>query len=68
MYKKKFFSVLILLSLISSYVFAEKGSSVNLAKELAQQTIIVKGTVTSEDNEPLPGVTIVIKGTTKGDI
>lgn len=68
MYKKKFFSVLILLSLISSYVFAEKGSSVNLAKELAQQTIIVKGTVTSEDNEPLPGVTIVIKGTTKGVI
>ena len=36
--------------------------------EIDQQTISVKGVVMSEFDEPLPGATITIKGTTKGVI
>ncbi len=37
-------------------------------KELTQALKTVTGTVTSENGEPLPGVTVVVKGTQKGTI
>ena len=35
-------------------------------KEIVQQQITIKGKVTSEDGEPLPGVTIMLVGSTRG--
>ena len=52
---KKLLSVLFLLSFTLASVYA--------------QNIQVKGTVVSgSDNEPLPGVNVVVKGTTNGGI
>ena len=52
--KRKKSALLILLSLFySSFLFA-------------QQNITVKGTVIAEKNAPLPGVSVNVKGTTKG--
>ena len=52
---KKLLSVLFLLSFTLASVYA--------------QNIQVKGTVVSgTDNEPLPGVNVVVKGTTNGGI
>jgi TonB-linked SusC/RagA family outer membrane protein len=36
--------------------------------EVAQQQLTVSGTVTNEAGEPLPGVTVVLKGTTQGTV
>src|SRR5690606_23641960 len=35
---------------------------------LPQQQLSVSGTVTDETGQPLPGVTVVIKGTTRGTV
>ncbi len=52
---KKLLSVLFLLSFTLASVYA--------------QNIQVKGTVVSgSDNEPLPGVNVVVKGTTNGEL
>lgn len=40
----------------------------NDAKSVAQSRINISGTVTSTDNEPMPGVTIMVKGTNTGAI
>ncbi|WP_133463409.1 TonB-dependent receptor [Sunxiuqinia elliptica] len=42
--------------------------STNSAKNAVQQEITVSGRVTESSGSPLPGVTVIIKGTTKGTI
>ncbi|HHJ10829.1 MAG TPA: SusC/RagA family TonB-linked outer membrane protein, partial [Bacteroidetes bacterium] len=43
-------------------------SSRKAVKRLQQQQMTVSGTVTDEQGKPLPGVNIIIKGTTQGTI
>jgi len=37
-------------------------------EDMGAQQVAVRGTVTSETGEPLPGVTVVVKGTTQGTV
>ncbi len=48
------------------YDIVEKTIVIKPLPQEAQQFILVKGTVTNENGTPLPGTTIVIKGTTQG--
>lgn len=59
-YFKSFTMVFLFLSLMFSGVFLE-----NLN---AQENSVVKGTVIDEKGMPLPGVTVVVKGTTNGTV
>lgn len=58
-------SILICLLLVSSYTFGNNSSDKLKSKLIFQQTI--SGTILSgDDNMPLPGVTVLQKGTTNG--
>ncbi len=58
---KKLSMAFLFLSLMFSIVFT--GSNLS-----AQENVTVKGTVTDNSNQPLPGVTVLIKGTTNGTV
>ncbi|MGV3638936.1 MAG: SusC/RagA family TonB-linked outer membrane protein [Adhaeribacter sp.] len=69
----KFFLPLILLGLTqapvgaaSPYPFAPQTKALSVVKALADITIV--GSVTSSDGEALPGVTILVKGTSRGTV
>lgn len=53
---------------IESHALVNRTEKTDISFEINQQTIQVKGVVMSEFDEPLPGATITIKGTTKGVI
>ena len=58
------------LLMISLMVFAETaGSPISRGEHLQQSDLVVSGRVTSQDSgEPLPGVNILVKGTTTGTV
>ena len=60
-------SILVFMLIFSAPLFAENGinNSLNGGQAMQQQ---ISGTVTSEAGEPLPGVSVVIKGTTRGTV
>ncbi|WP_372932652.1 TonB-dependent receptor [Mariniphaga sediminis] len=47
---------------------AIKSSEASISEQTSVQQKTVKGRVTDENGEPLPGVTVVIKGTTQGTV
>ncbi len=49
-------------------ILSPKGMTLKGSGDIFQQIRKVSGTVKSEDGEPLPGVTVVVKGTTTGTI
>ncbi len=60
--KKQFLKLLLICSFIAV------ASIIPVQADMLQQSITVTGTVTDLSGEPLPGVSIVIKGTTTGSI
>ena len=68
---KKFWYVFFLTPLLLfsySFVKADVNRSVQDGVAISQQNGVVKGTVTDDDGGPLPGVTVVVKGTNIGTI
>ncbi len=59
--------VLLLMLIFSSSLFAERGMNIFSSGDDAVQQQI-SGTVTNEEGEPLPGVSVVIQGTTRGTV
>ena len=49
-------------------ILSPEGMVIGKTGDNAQQTKKITGTVQSEDGEPLPGVTVVVKGTTIGTV
>lgn len=54
--------------IVKSHAFSENPDEIYSLYESEQQVTTVKGIVRTEYDEPLPGATIIIKGTTKGVI
>ncbi|MCG6187593.1 SusC/RagA family TonB-linked outer membrane protein [Maribellus maritimus] len=52
----------------TNFTFKKLGTSIILMPDFGQQQKTVTGMVTDYDNVPLPGVTVLVKGTTKGTI
>jgi len=53
--------------LFSNYTYGQTNPIANTIENIQQQKFTLKGTVISEtDNEPITGVSIVLKNTTKG--
>ena len=59
-------SIVLLLSILFLIAFAEKTSAASSEIFQQQDTKNVIGTVTDEAGEPIPGVSVLVKGTTKG--
>ena len=57
--------------LSDDYTIKIKGTAINkgsLSDKVQSQDIEIKGTVTDDSSQPLPGVSVIIKGTTTGTI
>lgn len=71
-YKKNNRKIVLLLSLcfLFQFSFASTSSSINITEsdEVTQDAFTVKGVVKDNKGEALPGVSIIIKGTTTGTI
>lgn len=52
---------LILLLMLSTFAIAQKAK-----KDTQKNTVTVHGVITTEKGRPLPGATVIIKGTTRG--
>ncbi|QGY47965.1 SusC/RagA family TonB-linked outer membrane protein [Maribellus comscasis] len=52
----------------TNFTFKKLGTSIILMPDFAQQQKTISGKVTDLNNVPLPGVTIIVKGTTQGAI
>ena len=61
-------TTLIVLLLLASQSFASGSDSNASANNLSEQQSSVTGTITDDSGEPLPGVTVVVLGTTNGTI
>ncbi len=62
------FPIVLFIVLSHIDVFASKISTESNSTILSQQTVSISGKVTDSSGSPLPGVTIVVKGTTIGTI
>jgi TonB-linked SusC/RagA family outer membrane protein len=54
--------------LLSHGSIASVGEEVSLVSEFSAQDVIVKGTVTDQNGKPLPGVTVMVAGSTTGTV
>lgn len=64
---KRFAKVFILTFTTQLLLTAANGGDINAASSMMQQTVVT-GKVTDENNNPLPGVNVVIKGSTMGTV
>lgn len=60
--------LLLLLSLVSTNLFSASLPKGEVGEFSVQQNLKLKGTIVDEQGAPLPGVTIVVKGTTVGAV
>ncbi|MFD0750176.1 SusC/RagA family TonB-linked outer membrane protein [Mucilaginibacter calamicampi] len=62
----KSIAAIVLVNVTTNYATAAGGAPINTPVLLQQQNVTITGTVTDETNQPLPGVSVMVRGTSIG--